>query len=605
MLSENEIIIGLSTIIVFGVGAEWIGRRTGIPSLLLLLPAGLLAGDVFGLVEPVELFGDILNPLVTLLVALLLFQSGVQLRLQELPRDARGSVARLVSIGLAITFAGATAAVALFLDVPAELAFMTGAILVVSGPTVVGPLLDVVRPREPTGKVLLWEGTVLDPVGAILGVVVLNVVLASGGGGVHPLLQMLGRLGVGLAVGLIAAGLLVFVMSRFLLTANMEAAVGLLFATAAFAVADVTLSEAGLFATVTLGFVVANQRVVSTRSIKGFGETLEVLIIGTLFIILGALVKIDDLVDYAGQIAGVVAVLVLVVRPLVAAVSLVGTPLTVRDRAMVGWMDPRGIVAAATATAFAATLDSAGFDADFLLPVSFGVILGTGVIYGLTAKPVAGLLGVARPSPTGIGILGDDAWLVPFAEQLTDAGVDTLLVTTNPTGVARPATGDGGAVLRATSLTGGLADVEATVKEASLAKAVVSVDPDAALTLFEAALINRLGRQAVLRVPHKQRTGIRGEVPTRWTAYAFRGEVTRVDIGDRFDAGATVQSVTSPLPHDAVLLAAVGPGGDVDLNPTTGTVSPGDTLIALVGAGSAPDSGAPPADADSSGTAPS
>lgn len=301
MLSENEIIIGLSTIIVFGVGAQWIGRRTGIPSLLLLLPAGLLAGDVFGLVEPVELFGDILNPLVTLLVALLLFQSGVQLRLQELPRDARGSVARLVSIGLAITFAGATAAVALFLDVPAELAFMTGAILVVSGPTVVGPLLDVVRPREPTGKVLLWEGTVLDPVGAILGVVVLNVVLASGGGGVHPVLQMLGRLGVGLAVGLIAAGLLVFVMSRFLLTANMEAAVGLLFATAAFAVADVTLSEAGLFATVTLGFVVANQRVVSTRSIKGFGETLEVLIIGTLFIILGALVKIDDLVDYAGQ----------------------------------------------------------------------------------------------------------------------------------------------------------------------------------------------------------------------------------------------------------------------------------------------------------------
>ena len=351
------------------------------------------------------------------------------------------------------------------------------------------------------------------------------------------------------------------------------------------------LSEAGLFATVTLGFVVANQRLVSTRNIKGFGETLEVLIIGTLFIILGALVKIDDLVDYAGQIAGIVAVLVLVVRPLVAAVSLVGTPLTGRDRAMVGWMDPRGIVAAATATAFAATLDSAGFDADFLLPVSFGVILGTGVIYGLTAKPAAGLLGVARPSPTGIGIIGDDPWLVPFAEHLTGAGVDTLLVTTTPTDVARPATGDGGAALRTTSLTEGLADVKATIKEASLARAVVSVDPDAALALLEAALINLLGRRAVLRVPREQHAGIIGGGPTRRTAYAFRGDVTRVDISDRFDAGATVQTITSPVPHDAFLLAAISPGGDVDLNPTTDTVSPNDTLIALVAAGDAPDTG--------------
>ena len=582
MLSENEIIVGLSTIIMFGVGAQWIGRRSGIPSLLLLLPAGLLAGDVFGLVEPVELFGDVLNPLVTLLVALLLFQSGIQLRLEELPSEARGSVLRLVTVGLALTFAGATAAAALFLDLPASMAFMTGAILVVSGPTVVGPLLGVVRPREPTGKVLLWEGTVLDPIGAILGVVVLNMVLASDRVGVHPALQMLARLGLGLAVGLIAAALLVFVMSRFLLTDDMEAAVGLMFAAAAFMVADVVLSEAGLFATVTLGFVVANQRFVSTRNISGFGETLEVLIIGTLFILLGALVKIDDLVDYAGQIALIVAALVLVVRPVVAAVSLVGTPLTGRERALVGWMDPRGIVAAATATAFAASLDAAGFDADFLLPVTFGVILGTGVIYGLTAKPVAELLEVAQPSPTGVALLGDDAWLEPFAEHLTDAGVDTLLVTTTPTD-ARPGTGKGGAVLRATSLTEGLTHVEATVKDASLAQAVVSVDPDAALTLLEAALITMLGRRSVLRVPHKHHTGITGAAPTRWTAHAFRGQVTRIDIGDRFDTGATVQTFDAPPPDDALLLAAVSPDGDIDLNPIADTAGPDDTLIALVG----------------------
>ena len=230
--------------------------------------------------------------------------------------------------------------------------------------------------------------------------------------------------------------------------------------------------------------------------------------------------------------------------------------------------------------------------------------MGTGLIYGLTAKPAARLLGVAQPSPTGIGLLGDDPWLVPFAEHLTGAGVDTLLVTTTPTDVARPATSDGG-VLRTTSLTERLPDVDATIKEASLAKAVVSVDPDAALALLEAALIKRLGRRAVLRVPPEQRAGSVGDGPTRRTAYAFRGEVTRVDISDRFDAGATVQTITSPAPHDAFLLAAVSAVGVVDLNPTTDTVSPDDILIALVGAGGAPDSGAPPADGGSSGTAPS
>lgn len=577
-MSENDIIVGFCTIIVLGVGAQWIGRRTGIPSLLLLLPAGLLAGDVLDLVEPEELFGDLLNPGVMLLVALLLFQSGHQLHLKELPKPARGSVARLVSVGLVMTFAGATGAVALALDVPSQLAFMAGAILVVSGPTVVGPLLDVVRPREPTGTVLLWEGTVLDPLGAILGVVVLNLVLASDRGGIHPLAQMLGRVGIGLTVGLIAALILVFVMARFLLTDNMEAAVALMFATAAFGIADLLMSEAGLLATVTLGIAVANQEVVPTHHIRGFGETLEVLILGVLFIVLGALVKVEDLVDYAGAIAVIVAALVLVVRPLVVCVALVRTKLPWRDRALIAWMDPRGIVAASTATAFAASLDAAGFEADFLLPVTFGVILGTGVVYGVTAKPVAGFLGVAKPSPTGVGLVGDDDWMIPFARQLADAGANTLLITSTPSDVSRPAAHDG--ALRATSLTQGLSHVETTVSEASLAKAVVSLDPDAPLTLLEASMIASLGRRNVLRVPNRDHSAA---LSAFRSSRAFGGELTRPAISERFAAGARVQTVTAPLPADTLLLASVSSDGLVDIAPAIATADPSDTLIGLCG----------------------
>ena len=590
-MSENEIIIGLATIIVFGVGAQWIGRRTGIPSLLILLPAGLLAGDVLGWVEPDELFGDTLNPLVTLLVSLLLFQSGIQLRLADLPGEARSPIVRLVTIGLAITFAGASAAVAIVLDVPTELAFMTGAIIVVSGPTVVGPLLNVVRPREPTGAVLNWEGTVLDPVGAILGVVVLNLVLASDRGGVHPALQMFARLGLGIAVGLVAAALLVFVMSRFLLTDDMEAAVALLFAAGAFAVADVLLSEAGLFATVTMGFVAANQRVVSTRRISGFGETLEVLIIGTLFIVLGALVKIDDLVDYAGQIAVLVALLVLVVRPLTAVVSLVRTSLSGRDRALVAWMDPRGIVAAATATSFAATLSDAGYDTDFLLPVTFGVILGTGLIYGLTAKPAAGLLGVAQPPPQGIGLLGDDPWLLPFGRCLSEAGADVLLLTTEPVDLGDASLGDAPGTLTAASLREGIADVGQAARNASLSQAVVSVDPDAALTLLESHLIEELGRRDVIRVPRALPAGVATASPRKRSARALGGHVTRADLADAFDEGAAIQMVTRPLPPDVRLLASVNADGSVDLSQKRGTGDPADVLIALVPGGFSPGDG--------------
>jgi NhaP-type Na+/H+ or K+/H+ antiporter len=142
----------LATIVIFGIGAPWIGRFFGFPSLLLLLPAGLLAGDVFGLVEPKELLGDTLFPFVTLLVALLLFQSGLQLRFADLPSEARRPVNALVTIGLAITFVGASLAALAILDIDTDLAFLLGAIVVVSGPTVVGPLLSTVRPREPTGS---------------------------------------------------------------------------------------------------------------------------------------------------------------------------------------------------------------------------------------------------------------------------------------------------------------------------------------------------------------------------------------------------------------------------------------------------------------------
>ena len=589
MLTENEIYIAFATIAILGIGGQWIGRRLGFPALLLLLPAGLLAGDVLDLVEPEELLGDLLFPLVTLLVSLLLFQSGLGLRFAELPADARLPVIRLLTIGLAITFVGASLAAIAILDVDPGLGFLLGAIVVVSGPTVVGPLLTSVRARAPIDAVLNYEGSFLDPLGATLGVVVLSAVLADDGSDVHPVFQILGRIGIGVTIGLVAAVALVFVMSRFWLTFNMESAVAVMFAVATFAAADLLLSEAGLFATLTLGVAVANQRRVSLRPVRVFGGTLEVLVIGMLFITLGALVTIDGLREYAWQIVLLVVVLVLVVRPLTVFIALLGTPLGWRDRALIGSVDPRGIVAASTAAAFTGSLAAANLDSDFLLPVVFGVIIGTGIIYGLGAKPLARLFGVVRPPAKGVGLIGNSSWLLDLADQLQKLDASVLVVTAkSPESAQADATRTNIPVL---SLRDTKTRIVKAVNEADISQVAVCAHSNAALKLLDEHLIQTLGRRSMLRLPDMQATDTRGRhAITDRSAHPFAPGVTLQDIESRVAAGAVVKVIDQPSDADSIPLAAVSPDGTVNLQPGYSTPGVDDAIIVLFGAATQDDS---------------
>ena len=578
-MTDDQIIIGFTTIVALGVGSQWVARRLGFPSLLLLLPAGLIAGGT-GLVEPEALFGDTLFPLVTLLVALLLFQSGLDLHLDDLPGEARRPVLRLVTIGLAITFAGATGVLLLATDMPTEVAFVMGAILTVSGPTVVGPLLRVIRPRAPTGAVLSWEGTVLDPLGATLAVVVLNLVIASvSGSDIHPIVQMLGRLGLGASVGLAGAAVLVFVLSRFLVTDDMEAAVAVLVAVLCFGIAEILLSEAGLFATVTLGVVVANQRLVPTARIKGFGQTLEVLIIGTLFIVLGALVEASQLLEVATTIAIVVVLLLLIVRPVSVFLSQLGSSLSMRDRGLMAWMDPRGIVVAATAAQFSPVLAAAGFDSSLMLPLAFGVILGVGVVYGLTAKPVAAAIGLSLPRPTGVAIVGTRAWLLELGRCFHDLGVSVLVFASE-----RPEDlPEAHAALPMVSTTDRPDELGEQLGSAMLGSAVVATVRTPMSDLVVAELVETLGRRHVYVVPSGEEGGVDRLLHERATNRPFIPGVSIEELDRRVAAGAQVQICHAEPPSGAIPLAVVGADGSVDLQPSMRSRASDGVLVALVG----------------------
>lgn len=575
-MSETQITIGLATIVLFGVGAMWIALRFNFPSLLLLLPAGLVAGGGLNLVEPEELFGETLFPGVNLLVGLLLFQSGLQLRIGDLPIEARGAVFRMVTAGAAVTFVGSALAVWVVFSPGADMALLAGAILVVSGPTVVGPLLQAVRPSEPTGSILRWESTVLDPFGAILGVVTLNLILASERAGLHPIFQMGWRLTLGATIGAVAGLALVFVMSRFLVTDNMEAAVAILFATVAFAAAELIASEAGLFATVVLGMIAANQNLVPTARISGFGETLEVLIIGSLFIVLGALVDLSDLAAGGWRIAAIVAILVIIVRPLAVGVSMVKSRLVPRrERAFLACLAPRGIVAVATAAAFTGPLGEAGFSTDFLLPIIFGVILGTGVIYGLSAGPVAGALGVRRPPAKGVAVVGNDQWLADLAGYLNEQFVPTMVITSSP--LVRLE--DSALGIVTASLQGTESDLRDKMDQVGVAEAIVYLEPGLTENLVTALLVERLGRQNVYRVAHDSETPLEQTTAKAARMRALGQNLSSHDVNRRIQNGSELRVLRSEEIDESLVIAAVGSERRVNLRPYSKPPEPNDIQI--------------------------
>lgn len=430
LAAGGDVGVAIAAIPVVGIGCLWLASRLRIPAILLLLPAGVLIGPVTGVLEPDELFGDTLFPAVSLGVAILLFEGGLGLRLDQVG-GKRNVVVRLVTVGVGVTFLVGLAATNLLFDAPgAELAVLAG-VLVVSGPTVVGPILRQVRPREPTRTILQWEGITIDPVGATLALVVLEVVTTQGEGPWDGVLDAVATGAVGTVVGFIGAFVLAFAIRRQQVPDHLQAAVTFGMLVLCYAVAEQLVDEGGLFAATVLGVVLANQRRVTVAHITAFNEVLGQLLLAALFIVLGAQVDLDTLGDVLVPTLALTAVLVVLARPLAVWLSTIGSDLPARDRAFMSWMAPRGIVAAATSALFSTQLEAAGIDGDVLAPATFLVIVLTVVLYGLTAGPVAKRLQMAKARPKGMALIGAPRWALGFANELFRNDVPVLVVTTD------------------------------------------------------------------------------------------------------------------------------------------------------------------------------
>jgi NhaP-type Na+/H+ or K+/H+ antiporter len=428
-VTTNQVLIGVGLILVLAVGSQVLASRLKIPALIILLPAGFTAGAITTDVNPQRLLGAAFQPLVSLAVAVILYDAGMSLDLRKLRGHTRRVVDRLIWMGVPVTFVVGAVFAGLLLGMSRQAALMTGAILVVSGPTVVGPLLAFIRPTERLQRVLSWEGSLIDPVGGILGAVVYHAVVAS----TRPRLgyqagQFLLGVGVGLAGGLVGVALLWLLLRTLRLGEILGTSAQLASVVAVAAVCDVIRDDAGLIAAVVMGLAVANMRGFDVPARRPFFETLVQLIIGVLFISISATVTPASLRHLILPTLGLIAVLVLVARPLVAFLATLRTDMTAGERAFTGWMAPRGIIAAATATTFGAGLVAQHVGgASKILPVTFLVIVVTVALYGLTAVPVARLLRVTRPARTRPLLVGGEHWVVDLGSTLQSLGLQVLM----------------------------------------------------------------------------------------------------------------------------------------------------------------------------------
>ncbi len=442
LASESQLPLTVAIILTLGVGGQWLANRLRIPGVLLLLTAGILVGPVFGVVHPEDDFGvDVLFPVVSLAVGLLLYEGGLGLKLDRLT-EGRSVILRLVTIGALVTWLIGWGATALLFEVSTSSAALIGAILVVSGPTVVIPLLHLSRPREPTGSILRWEGIVIDPVGATIAIVVLDATL-NDSDPAEAALQIGVTLGAGAFAGTAVAVLAMAAIHYHWIPDHLLNPAMLAAAIVAFAAANLIASEAGLMATTMLGLVLANQKLVPSGQLTAFSEDVGYLILGTLFIVLGAMVDLGDLFAVLPRALILIAILVLAARPLAVWLSTIGSGMQRNDRLFLSWMAPRGIVAASVATVFSRTLIEEGAgEVPELVPVVFATVIVTVALYGLTATVVARRTRVAKAEPKGVALVSNNRFAIDLADTLASQEVPVLVVSTS-TAIQREAFGHG------------------------------------------------------------------------------------------------------------------------------------------------------------------
>jgi len=419
----------LALVIFAGAASQWLAWRFRIPAIVLLSVVGVTLGPVLGLVSPEEQFGEGLRDVVSWFVALILFEGGLNLRLHELKEAGRG-VRRLIFVGVAVAWVLGSAASYYVGGLSLPTALLFGAIIVVTGPTVIMPLLRHAHLKRKVASMLKWEGIVNDPIGVLLAVLVFQYFVF--GGGTEPVSGVLVNVIIAIAVAFFLGGgggwLLGVAFERSWVPEYLKAPTVVAVVSVVYALADIVQHESGLMAATVAGVVMGNMKLRSIGEMRRFKEYITIIMVSFLFIVLTASLHFEVLSGLSLRLTALLIVLIFFVRPLAVWIATIGSGLSLQERLFIGWIAPRGVVAAASAGAFALPMVEAGYsDAELLIPLVFVLIFSTVTLHGLSLNWLAKRLGLKRSSAGTLLIAGSSPWAVELASTLKQVGVSVML----------------------------------------------------------------------------------------------------------------------------------------------------------------------------------
>ncbi len=428
----SESLISLVSVGLLSIACQFLAYKIRLPAILPLLIVGIVVGPVLNLLDADKLFGDLLFPVVSLSVAIILFEGALTLRFKDI-RGHSNMVRNLCSVGVVVTWIVSTLAAHYALSIPWQLAFLFGAIVTVTGPTVIIPMLRTVRPQSNVANILRWEGIIIDPIGALLAVLVFEYIVASQAEALtHTLIAFGKTVGIGIVLGLVGGYSLGYCLRKKWIPHYLQNTAVLTLVLGAFAASNYVAHESGLLTVTIMGMVLANMKNVEVEDILEFKETLSVLLISGLFILLATRLELQAIANVGAGIVIVLLAVIFIARPLSVLISSIGTGLNWRELALISWIAPRGIVAAAVSALFSIKLQKIGYDgADVIVPIVFLVIITTVVVQSLTAKPVAALLKMRAPPPNGYLIFGGSQFNRMLAKEMINQDIPVTLADTN------------------------------------------------------------------------------------------------------------------------------------------------------------------------------
>lgn len=429
----TNITLAISLIVFSSIICQWLAWKSKLPPILFLLLCGILIGPLTGWLDPTVVFGDLLFPGVSLAVAIILFEGSLTLKFREL-QGIQSVVQYMVTVGALVHFIVVSVASVLILQLSWKIGFVFAAITVVTGPTVIVPLLRTVRPNAKVANVLRWEGIVIDPLGALLVVMVYEFMVSDAQSAAfsNSLLVFLRLLLVGSALGVVGGYFLGVLIRRHWLPEYLHNLATLASVVTIFSLSNFVEHESGLLAVTIMGIWLANMPRVKVEDILNFKENLSIMFISGLFIVLAARVNLDELIALSWPILLVLMVMQFIARPLGVFFSSIGSTLSWREKALLSWIAPRGIVAAAISALFSIKLEAHGVEnAEILVPLTFSVIIGTVIWQSFTARPLAKWLKVAEPEARGFLFVGANGFARKLAKSLQELDHRVILVDTN------------------------------------------------------------------------------------------------------------------------------------------------------------------------------